>query len=221
MLKFKRESFGKLRFDPTTDQKMLAVYPDLCEIIDPAWTEDPNLDKLLRYVIMVYDPESPVYKNESETNKRKEYAVELCGFDIEDSEFIQSIFKNEYCFVEQTGEGLLMFAKAHVYLPKLTTSYLKRFPKSKEHAAMCALEFHYWEIIFKMFEPISGKNSKEELESVQKKDLISDRLGHVLKNINTLYKDFFAGDEELAEVVERQVQFNPESIGHVLKNKKR
>jgi len=206
-----------MRFNPLVEEKMLTEYPDLCDVVKENWTFDPFFDKILRYIIMVYDPESPVYKNENEINIRRGIAAELCCLEMEKEE-LENVFKHQHGIVtvdEETG-----LPAVDMYMPQIITQYLKRFSRSKEHAAIVATDFVYWESVLKMLEPITGKNSKEELESVQKKKIISDQIPVYLQTIKSYLLDFYGGDEELVEEV-KKFKMNPESIGNVLKDKKR
>lgn len=209
-----------MRFNPMVDEPMLTVYEDLLEIIKPQWENDPNLDKIIRYIIIAYDPESPVCKTENEFNVRRAEAVRLADFD-EGPDFHLLLYKHEYVYMGIENMGGFEEQKQFQYLPQLITGYLKRFARSKEHAAILATEFAYWESIMKMFDPISGKNSKEELESVQKKNIIVESIPKYLESIRSFYRDFYSGDIDLADEAELSVNYSAESVAHVLKNKRR
>lgn len=203
---YTEKDFSKLRFNPMIQAPLLQVYPDVGFIVDQEWRDDPLFDYTMRYVIMCYDPESPLIKGENDINYRKAIAAGLSGFNVNDPESLIPIHTNK-----------------HDYLPELITRYLRRFAKSKEWAAIAATEFKFWESIGKMLEPIAGKDSKAELEAVQKKSAISAEINVDIKRLKEYYKDFYSGDETLSEAGEEdQAQrFNSEEIANALKDKKR
>ncbi len=189
-MNYKSKDFAACQFNPLTDQKILDAYPRLSEIIDPDWV-DEYLDSVLRYIIMVYDPKSPLINNERDLNYRKGIAGELAG--ITDESMAESLYTS-----------------THEYSSELIIKYLMRFAKSKEWAAICAYESSFWESIKEVIEPISGKNSKEKLESVQKKSAIKDEIEKDIKRLDALYRTFFGEDDELQNKAKRRL--TPELI---------
>lgn len=194
---YKKEQFKNCQFNPLEEGVMVELYPQLVELVDMDKI-DADIDSILRYVIILYDPNSPVVKNEKDFPRRRELAFELS------------------CISE---EGLVaaMCAHVHDYLPELVVSYLKRFPRSKEYAVICAMEYTFWESIKKLFEPIAGKDSKSELESVQKKSSIKDEIDKDIDRLESYYRRFFAGDEELEKRAKHG--FKPEDMNKALQAK--
>jgi hypothetical protein len=184
MNNYSKKQFDGCAFNPLTEGKMLQEYPRLSEIVSPEWM-DENADGILRFVVMVYDPSSPLIKGERDLNFRRMAAFELAGIDNDE------LMK-------------LICAHAHRYVSELTIKYLIRFPKSKEWAAVVATEFCFWEGCQKLLEPISGDGSKSQLEAVQKKGLIKDELDKDIKRLDSYYKQFFGGDEDLEKKVKRR-----------------
>lgn len=178
------------QFNPLAEQPILQACPALSEIVDPDW-QDEWLDAILRYTIMVYDPRSPLVLNERDLNYRKGIAVELIH--IEDELIAESIINS-----------------THKYSPALIIKYLMRFARSKEWAAICAFESAYWESIKEVIEPISGKNSREKLDSVQKKAVIKQEIIEDIKRLDALYRTFFGEDDELLSKNKRRL--SPEMI---------
>lgn len=187
------KSFENLQFNPMVDGAIWKKYPVLLEILSPELVAKPDTDFLLRYIIMVYDPKSILVFSEKDLNYRKGIAAELAQLNVEDEQYIQDI----YSFVNETVVDLVI-------------RFLVRFIRSKEWAAICAFETKFWESIKKVIEPISGKNSKEELESVQKKAAISDEIDKDIKRLDNYYKEFFGNDAELEQAFKMQ-RYTPET----------
>lgn len=187
---YKQQDFNTCQFNPLTEQPMLQAYPKLSEIVDPEW-QDERLDAILRYMIMVYDPRSPLVLNERDLNYRRGIAAELAHID---DELVSDAVINS----------------THIYSPALFIKYLMRFARSKEWAAICAFESAYWESIKEVIEPISGKNSREKLDSVQKKSVIKQEIIEDIKRLDALYRTFFGEDDELQNKNKRRL--SPEMI---------
>jgi len=195
-MSYSNKHFDGCVFNPMCDGRMLEVYARLNEIVLPEWLEDSRLDNIIRYVIMVYDPKSPLVVNERDLNYRKSVAAELSGLPVDDEEYME-----------------LVYSHMHDYAPEFTARYLMRFVKSKEWAAICAFEYKFWESIKKMMEPIACKSSKEELESVQKKAAVSDEIDKDIKRLDSYYKAFFGDDEELSKRTKKRI--SPEMIAEM------
>lgn len=189
---YKKQDFNNCAFNPLAEDPILSVYPKLTEIVDPDW-RDEYLDSILRYMIMVYDPKSPLVFNERDLNYRKGIALELIHMDD-----------------ETVAEAIVN--STHKYSPALIIHYLRRFARSKEWAAICAFDSSYWESIKEVMEPIEGKNSREKLDSVQKKAVIKQEIIEDIKRLDMLYRTFFGEDEELMNKNKRRL--TPEMIAN-------
>lgn len=189
---YKQADFKNCQFNPLVDQPMLDVYPKLSEIVDSEW-HDEFLDSILRYMIMVYDPKSPLISYERDLNYRKDTAILLAKIENEDL-------------------AAAIINSTHTYSPALFIKYLMRFARSKEWAAICAFESSFWESIKEVIEPISGKNSREKLDSVQKKAAIKEEIEKDIRRLDQLYRTFFGEDEELQIKAKRRL--TPEMIAN-------
>lgn len=190
---YKKKDFANCQFNPLADQPILTEYPKFNEIILPEWVDEPQLDNIIRYVIMVYDPKSILVYNERDLNYRKGIAAELASFDLADEEFMATIYNS-----------------SHAFIAELILKFLMRFAKSKEWAALCAFEFAFWESIQMILEPISGKNNKEELDAVQKKATIKDELDKDIRRLESYFKAFCGEDNDLLDKARKRI--TPEMI---------
>lgn len=164
------------------------------EMVRVNFFEPEEIECIFRYVIALYDPKSPLFKNERDLYKRKQEAAGIAGIK-NDTDYLNSIYD---C--------------THPLVVPLVTGYLRRFAKSMEYAAIVTVENCFWESTQKLLEPISGKNSKEELEAVQKKSAIKDELDKDIERLSRYYKAFFGGDEEII-VKAKSRMTSPEAFG--------
>lgn len=174
-----------------TDMAMVNAYPLLSEIIDPEWC-DEHLDSIIRYMIMVCDPKSPMVINERDLSYRKSIAIEVAHIDLDIAEAV--------------------IHSTHKYSGDLTYLFLKRFIRSREWAALFALDSNYWESIKEVLKPITGKNSREILDSVQKKAVIKQEIIDDIKRLEIMNRSFFGEDEELQNRNKRRL--TPELIAN-------
>lgn len=207
-MSYSEKDFKGCAFNPLVKGKMLNEYSRLCEIISPEW-DTPYLDELIRYVICVYDPKSPLAIQERDLNYRKGVAAELAKMDMDNNDFIQAVYNCSYIMKNVSVEDALLGGDFPL-ISDLIMKYLMRFVKSKEWAAIIIVENCFWESAKKLMEPISGKNSKEELEAVQKKSAIKDELDKDIARLEKYFKSFFGDDDDLA--LRAKTRVTPESI---------
>lgn len=192
-MNYKKKDFNYCMFNPLVEEPMINAYPRLTEITTSEMTADEYLDSVLRYIILIYDPRSPLITNERDLNHRKGVAANLAGFDLDNREYLKTIY-----------------ACSQKYLVELIMKFLTRFIKSKEWAAICAFESAYWESITKVIEPIQGKNSRDILMSVQIKAAIKDEIEKDTARLEKLYQKFLGEDDALIQKASRRV--SPEMI---------
>jgi len=190
---YTEKDFISCMFNPMVAKPMLQSYPRLSEIVLPEWKKESKFDELMRYVIMVYDPKSPLILNERDLNYRKGVAAHLSGLDMNDEDALQQIYN-----------------LSNKVVLDLTLKYLMRFVRSREWAAIVATEFKYWEAIKLILIPISGVGDKAQLEAAQKKEVLSDSIDTSMKRIDNYYKTFFGEDEILEKKAKQRI--TPEGI---------
>lgn len=189
MTHYTKKSFEACLFNPLSDGKMLDAYPQLKEIVVPEWANNQSLDYVIRYTIMIYDPKSMLVTMERDLNYRKGIAAELAGFDMEYEDMLNSLYNCSF--------PLLL---------EFTVKYLVRFVRSKEWAAICALEYKYWEAIKLIMQPIStDKSDREQLDAANKKDVLSESIDQGLIKLDTYYKVFFNEDDVLEKSAKRRM----------------
>lgn len=194
---YRPEDFRGCQFNPLTMGPMLTAYPLLSDAMKSEWLYEEKIDLLIRYVMMVYDPKSPLVSDERDLNRRKRMALDM----LEVTE-------------EETQEKWIQHD--HPFLADFITCFLSRFLKSREYAMLQAIDFKFWESIKLTMQSISGKNSKEELEALQKKSIAADEMDKDIKRLEALHKQYFMDDLDLVRKVKKRI--TPEGIagaGHV------
>jgi len=188
---------SQMRFDPTCSQTMLSKYPELKGIVVG---EDYNIsaqhnasevDALLRYVILCYDPSSPIYLNEPDLIYRQKQSADIAGIKKNEE------YRNLVWSMSLDGfDGLLV-------------SYLQRFVKNKEWAAIVAFEANYWESIRLLTKAIkidSDLKDKEILDALQKKSLIKNELESDRDKIELWQQKFAGKDPNIMRVIKKRAK---------------
>lgn len=189
---YSEKDFSRCMFNPMAKGLLIDEYPRLTSIVNKEWNPQ-STDKIIRYVIMAYDTNSPILKNERDSTRRKNVAYDLSGLERQGGEPDNDIItgENEVCF-------------------ELIIKYLSVFVKEKEFAALCAFEFKYYENISELMSPIKGDTNAERLEAAKKKSVISDEIDKDIKRINDYWALFF-GEKDIIEKVKTK-KFKPETM---------
>lgn len=197
---YSKEDFDKCSFNPMIESSMLKAYPKLAEIIQMEWMTDNHLEKVIKYVIMVFDPNSPLMSI-SNLVERKESACELCGIDRISKEVKKNILDNSYGKI----------------LPDLIIKYLVNFPRSRDWAILCVIENKFWETVSILMRPLEDVAEKKDLlkSSDTKTDIIKN-LKADQSDIEHYYHLIFGDDEEIEKAVKR-VSINPQYIASLKK----
>jgi len=189
MSNYNQKHFENCTFNPLNERPMTEAYPVLWDIVPAELTGSAELDGLLRYLILVYDPKSALVASERDLNYRKGIAAELAGLAVEQEEAMQQVYMCK-------APGLL----------DMTCKFLVRFIKSKEWAAIAAYEYKFWEAIRLIMQPIDNeKSDREQLDAANKKDVLSASIDEGLIKLETYYKQFFGEDDELERRAKRRM----------------
>lgn len=200
-MSYTEKDFSRCIVNPL-QKDLLGKNPGLKEIVpvaaDPETGEklvfnDADVEGLFRYIILLYDPNSLIVKSERDLAKRKNVAIGIAITPSSDYDYIQSIINCE-----------------HPLIVGMAVGYLQNYAKSKEWAAICAFESTFWESIKKLMEPIVAKDTKAELESVEKKAKIKVEVESDIARLDALYKKFYGEDDTLQ--VKAKARITPENI---------
>lgn len=192
-MSYSEKDFSGCVFNALKSEDMQKAYPKISTIMEKEWQQEPLLDNIIRFVILVYDPKSAL-RRERDSMRRKNIAYDLAGFERNELNEAMPEIINE----------------SHELCLYITVRFLAKFVKDKEYAALCAFEFKYYENILELMTPIKGETNAERLEAAKKKSVISEEIIKDIKVIDDLWHSFF-GDKTLVEKV-RTKKFIPEMM---------
>jgi hypothetical protein len=191
---YDKRDFDKCRFNPLEDN-LFAAYPQLQgEFL----SEDV---RLLRYIFIMYDPASPLEKDEPEWPNRKKLAAYVAGYDLKkEGEYLQTIFT---CADEE--------------LKRLTKHFLQKWVLSRVWAMIVSNLETFWEYQARLMGELKADKDKDLMGAVAIKSKISEDMEKINARIEGLLKQFYGSDEDLISQMEPDLKFNPQGIAKAIK----
>lgn len=168
--------------------------------LNPRVLQISNNQPMLRYIIMMYDPNSPLRKNYPELDLRKQVASQESGYDLQLQDGERSELEREVLV-----ESIILYLRM---INNLTWT------------EMCTTEEAIWEYNRRILEPIkSNDKEKDEMSAVKMKGTMMSEL----KMMNIRYKEltfeFFGEDDDLIEASKIKVsKISSEDIAKRLRN---
>lgn len=197
---YKEIEFSKCLFNPTVSD-VFTSYPQLNKIK----ALDKKVDnKLMKYIICVYDYRSPIVLHNRELKIRKQVAAEFCGYDFV-KEDLKYLFNIEEDYVLQAID-----------------TFLKSFIHSRIWYMICCNENIFWEYGQRMLMPVGnmgeeGKklSEKDLIAAMQAKTKLSEDMSSIDERLDAAYKRLY-GNESLNKFISGAT--TPERIAAERKN---
>jgi hypothetical protein len=189
------KEYKKMEFDPTVKKNMTVVYPKLKEIVG---TED---DKMLRYVLLMYDINSPLRQHYPELGKRKEFAASIAGYDLMKDNVV-SLF--DFKINDEPYEELL----------DIIMKYLK-YQNNWVWSMIVSNEQAFFEYNRRVMMPVEGNRDKDILQAINIKTQIMTSQDEIYQRLQKYYRDLSGGDVDLEEAITVKKRLRPENVGNV------
>lgn len=197
---YKESEFNRCLFNPCV-KDMFVAYPQLVKIKDVSNKVD---NKLMKYIVCVYDYRSPIVAHNRELKIRKQVAAEFCGYD-----FIKEDLK--YLFNIEADYVLLAI-----------DLFLKSFIHSRVWYMICCNENIFWEYGQRMLSPVANKDDagkpmteKAITEAMALKTKLSEDMASIDERLDAAYKRLY-GNESLDKFISGAT--TPERIAFERKN---
>lgn len=184
-----------LEFNPLVKKPMTSAYPKLREIFGS------GEDKMIKYVILMYDVNSPLRHHYPELGKRKEFAASLAGFDLIKDDVI-SLF--EFRVGDEPNEPLL----------DMIISYLK-YQNNWVWSMIVSNEQAFYEYNRRVMMPVEGNRDKDILQAINIKTQIMVSQDEIYQRLQKYYRELSGGDDKLQEVITTRKRLRPEQIADV------
>lgn len=203
-MEYKKENFEQCLFNPF-DKKILSI-PRLKELSDD--------EKLLKYIICLYDPKSPLFKEFPDLKARKEQAALIAGYDFAtDEKRLEELFSFQSPEIEKKfdHEGVEIIPDDKKTDVDIVMEFLQ-IVRSREWGTICAIEQTIWEFNQTLLTPIDIRGRDKDLVSaVNMKSQIVTSLIKLNEELDTLIMKFYGSDDDLKKAQSIQ-RFTPQSV---------
>jgi hypothetical protein len=184
--------YSKIEFDPTVKKSLTTAYPKLKDIVGS------GDDKMLRYVILMYDVNSPLRHHYPELGKRKEFAASMAGYDL----------------MKDDVTGLFDFKindEPHEELLDMIIRYLK-YQNNWVWSMIVSNEQAFYEYNRRVMMPVEGNRDKDILQAISIKTQIMNSQDDIYQRLQKYYRDLSGGDTNLEEAITIRKRLRPEEI---------
>jgi hypothetical protein len=196
---YNKEDFRKCQFNPF-EKNLFKAYPRLLELVAD-FEEDAlpaEKESILRYVIALYDPASPIVKDYPDLQDRKMAAAGVAELDIADDDKIRVLFE---CSSDPVAQIILGF--------------LKNFVQNRLWSMIISNEQAFWEYNLRMLTAISADRDKDLMSAVAIKTKLSDDLEAINNRLERFLSNFYGDDSELKKKAQKRGHFTPEDMAGV------
>ena len=192
------KEYSRMEFDPTVKKNIQSVYPKLKDIVGS------GDDKMVRYVILMYDVSSPLRQHYPELGKRKEFAASIAGYDLMKDNVV-SLF--DFKIDEEPNEELL----------DMIIKYLK-YQNNWVWSMIVSNEQAFYEYNRRVMMPVEGNKDKDILQAINIKTQIMSSQDEIYQRLQKYYRDLSGGDDKLEEAITTRKRLRPEEIALNVQN---
>jgi DNA-binding protein Fis len=186
----------RMEFNPTVKKAVTAVYPKLKQIVG-----DVN-DKMMRYVLLMYDQNSPLREYYPELGKRKNFAASIAGYDL-DKDDVTELFD----FKIKNEEDEYVPCEAML---ELIMKYLK-YQNNWIWSMIISNEQAFYEFNQRVMMPVDGSRDKDILQAVNIKTQIMQSQDDIAQRLKKYFRELSGGDEQLEDAIIKRKRLSPES----------
>lgn len=190
------KEYSKMEFNPIVKKDLTIAYPKLKALMG-----DVD-DKMLRYVILMYDVHSPLKNHYPELHKRKEHAAALAGYDL---------MKDDVTHLFDFRVKIDDDYEPHEELLKITMKYLK-YQNNMVWQMIVSNEQAFSEYSRRVMMPVDGNKDKDILQAVEIKTKIMQSMDDIYQRLQRYTKELSGGDDNLEEMITKRKRLRPEEI---------
>jgi len=175
---------------------MLTAYPKLKTI-----TGDAD-DRMIRYVLLMYDMNSPLREYYPELEKRKQFAASTAGYDL-DKDDVTGLFD----FKIKVEEEEVVYEE----LLNLIVKYLK-YQNNYVWSMIVGNEQAFYEFNKRVMIPVDGTRDKDILQAVDIKNKLMDAQDNIVQRLQRYLRELTGEDDKLEESITKRKRLRPENI---------
>lgn len=192
---FNKDDFNKMIFNPFNIKGSIKKkYPKLKMFK----TFDSANDSMIKYVLYMYDQNTPLKEQFPDLKIRKEQAAILSGFSlIKDNEKLHDVF---FFLSDQ--------------LVDMVDEFLRK-QNNRIWSMIVSNEQTFFEYQTKLLSPVEGDRDKDILQALQIKSKIMDDLNTINDRLDSYYMKLYGEDQELLKVIKADKRLTPEFIANL------
>lgn len=204
-MNFEPKHFDKCRFNPLVEKDMDALYSEMYMLVPESFY---NSSAALKYVVLMYDDNTPLSQYESNMLRRKQLAATMAGFDtVKDESLLETLYDLSMPgIVELVGQYMFKYCKQRLWIKivvneQLFEEYSKRLMQPVSSSSQSNDEGA----------SLLGKGGeKDELQAYQIKAKLREELDSIGESLDKYYREMYQVDEVLAK--KQRKKFTPEGV---------
>jgi hypothetical protein len=181
--------YRRMEFDPTVKKPMLEEYPKLARLVN---SQD---DKMIRYVILMYDSKSPIKDLYPDLEKRKDVAGALAGYEGS----IESL------------KSLTVDLGPYDELLDMISQYLQ-YQNSRLWTMIVTNEQSFYEYQRRIMAEVGGDADRDALSAVTLKTKLLEAMDDIDQRLSKYYAELTGSDSTLEDSLTKRRRLSPESI---------
>jgi hypothetical protein len=191
-----------MEFPPVGKKKLVEQHPKLKTIVG-----DLVDDKMLRYVLLMYDINSPLKNHYPELAKRKEWAASLAGYDVE-SEEVKSLYTLTIECTETSEDGKeKKVIEPHEELVNMITNIIA-YQNNRTWTMIVTNEQTFYEYHKRVMMEIS----EDGLKNVQVKTSLLQAMDEIDSRLEVYYRRISGEDGALEDAITKKRRITAESL---------
>lgn len=154
-------------------------------------------DRILRYILLMYDKNSPMISAYQNLQQRKQAAATIAGFDLS-KEDVGFLF--EFKCDEKYGDPI---------------GWIMNFLRYQNNLLWCLIvsqEQAFYEFTARVIMPVAGDKDKDILSAVNIKNSIMTSQDEIITRLDKYYRQLSGGDDNLEAAIKTKKRFTPESV---------
>lgn len=200
--------YSRMEFNPSVEGDLKKVYPKLEKIMKGV------SDKVARYIILMYDKNSPLRDFYRDLNKRKQGACEQAGikYDSELGEAVRT-FRKERKTQRKTKDGDYVDGKTFIEPDEDMLNAITEFliyQNDRVWVMIITNENAFYEYQKKIMAEVGGEIDKDQLTAVNTKTKIMEAMDAIHNRLEGYYRQMSGDDKDIETALVRR-RLTPES----------
>ena len=163
-------------------------------------TDRYHVDRVLKYMVALYDKRSPLLRSERHIGKRKDLAAQIADFPRKTNGSYHDTYKRIMMGEENAIQRMAVRLIIH-----------QRDLKYSQYVQKC--ETYYQLFTLDLNNKIQGLETAKDITAVlREKDKIQDQMDGLIEQIDLLYDEIFLGDKTLSYFVHEDVELHLNDI---------